>query len=403
MNEIDTNELKAHAPLIPYIQQFYSDKIHIEKISNGTAFARCLWHQENTPSLAFFANGTYKCFGGCGAHGDIITLVQSLEKVSFEEACKIIGDNVGYEIVLEEPNPAWEAYKDELDNHTRRYWNLLQNSPDALNYIMNVRGISPEMIDKFRLGLTAQDEYRYRTDIGNISNRIVFPILEHKRKKPKCVGMAYRGFTDEKPKYINDANQEGRDNQNPNLAGVFIKGNMLYGLHQAYEGIKRCSYVILTEGYFDVIALHQTGITNAVCTMGTSITQAQIEALSKLTKNVMLIYDSDKAGIEGMVRCIKALYVAKFNVVVCVLEGGQDPADLCKSQNFDYLSVSNAIKQHTQQSVDFILNKVLLDYESVVTKERIKALQLGLPILELIADPAIKKIFEAQLYKRLGI
>lgn len=403
MHEIDTDELKAHAPLIPYIQQFYSDKIHIEKISNGTAFARCLWHQENTPSLAFFANGTYKCFGGCGAHGDLITLVQSLERVSFEEACKIIGDNVGYPINLEPPNPIWEAYKDNLDNHCRRYWSLLQSTPDALNYIMNVRGISPEMIDRFRLGLTDQNEYRIRPEIGNISNRIVFPILEHKRKNPKCVGMAYRGLTDQKPKYVNDANQEGRDGQDPNLAGVFIKGNMLYGLYQAYEGIKQFGYAVLTEGYFDVIALHQTGITNAICTMGTSITQAQIEALSKLTKNVLLLYDGDKAGLEGMVRCIKALYGAKFNVVVCVLDGGQDPADLCKSFNFDFMSVSKAIQQRTQQSIDFLLNRILSGYENTVTKERVKALQLGLPILELIADPAIKRIFEAQLYKRLGI
>lgn len=403
MHEIDTNELKAHAPLIPYIQQHYSDKIHIEKITNGTAFAKCLWHEENTPSLAFFANGTYKCFGGCGAHGDIITLVQSLENVSFEEACKIIGDNVGYEVVLEEPNPAWEAYKNTLDNHCRRYWNILQNTPDALNYVLNVRGISPDMIDRFRLGLTPQDEYRYRTDTGNISNRIVFPILEHKRKNPKCVGMAYRSLTDEKPKYVNDANQEGRENQDPNLAGVFIKGNMLYGLHQAYDGIKQFQYAVLTEGYFDVIALHQTGITNAICTMGTSITPAQIEALSKITKNVMLLYDGDRAGIDGMVRCIKALYAAKFNVVVCVLDGGQDPADLCKALKFDYLKVSAEIKRHTQQSIDFVINKILMSYDSVVTKERIKALQLGLPLIELIGDPAIKKIFESQLYKRLGI
>lgn len=94
MRDIDTAELKAHAPLIPYITNHYSDKIHIEKRSKDTVFSKCLWHQENTPSLAFFSNGTYKCFGGCGAHGDVITLVQTLENVSFEEACKIIGDNV---------------------------------------------------------------------------------------------------------------------------------------------------------------------------------------------------------------------------------------------------------------------------------------------------------------------
>ncbi len=402
MTEIDTADLKAHAPLIPYVQTHYKDKFIPEKYTKDSMFCKCPWHQENTGSLVFFSNGTFKCFG-CGIHGDIITLVQLLEKVSFEEACKIIGDNVGYPISLTPINPAWEAYKDRLDNHTRRYWSILQQTPEALNYLINIRGISPQMIDRFRLGFTPADEYKYRSDIGSISSKLVFPILEHKRRNPKCVGMAYRSLTDEKPKYINDSNQDGRDGQDLALSGVFIKGDMLYGLYQAYDGIKQFEYAILTEGYFDVIALHQSGLTNAVCSMGTCLTDAQISSLARLTKNVLIIYDGDKAGVEGSLRAIKALFEANFNVAVCILDDGKDPADLCKELKFNYMKVNMEIKTHTTQAISFVVNKITSNYRNIVTRERVKALQSGVEFLNTIKDQATQKVFENELYQLLDL
>ena len=159
----------------------------------------------------------------------------------------MIGDNVGYDVVLEEPNPLFESYKDNLDNHTRRYWVNLQNNESALKYLMHERGISKEMINLFRLGFTDAEEYKYRTDMGNISNKIVFPILEPKRRKPKCVGMAYRGLTNDKPKYINDVNQDGREGQDPNLTGVFVKGDLLYGMSFAYDSIAKKKCIIFLD------------------------------------------------------------------------------------------------------------------------------------------------------------
>lgn len=402
MAEIDTAELKAAAPLIPYIETHYSNRIKIEKRTKGTVFCRCLWHQENTPSLAFFDNGTYKCFGGCGAHGDIISLVQHLENATFEEACKIIGDNVGYEVVLEPPNPAYEKYKDEMDNHTRRYWNNLQKNPNALSYLMNQRGISPDMINLFRLGFTDAEEYKYRT-VGGISSKITFPILEHKRKKAKCVGIAYRVLTDEKPKYINDPNLDGREGQPPELSGVFIKSNMLYGLHQAYDGIRKFGYAIVTEGYFDVISLHQSGMTNAVGTMGTSLSEAQIKALSKVTKNVMLMYDSDSAGLAGMMKCITSLFNEGINVVVCKFESGKDPADICKSLEFDYFKVNPVINQNTIQGIEFIIDRAVKRYENIAMKERSKALAQLQPVLDSVHNDTLRDMYRQRIYKRLDM
>lgn len=400
--EINTDELKAYASIIPYVKKYYSDRIQIVKETNNVAFASCIWHSEKTASLAFFKNGSYKCYG-CGEYGDIITLVQKLENLSFQEACKMIGDNVGYDIVLEEPNPVHETYKDTLDNHSRRYWSNLQHNGEALKYLICERGISKEMIDLFRLGYTDAEEYKYRVDMGGISNKIVFPILEHKRKKPKCVGMAYRGLTNEKPKYINDVNQDGREGQDPLLAGVFIKGDLLYGMPMAYKSIRKNNHVIIVEGYFDVISLHQSGICNVVGSMGTSITENQIKTISSITNNVLLFMDGDKAGESAMLKCIGSLYAAGLNVAICLLDNGMDPADLCKTYNFDNASICMEIKSHTKQGIEVIVNNAVERYENIATIERMKALRTAMPIIESVQDPSIKELYKSKLFKRLDI
>ena len=402
--EINTDELKNAAPIIPYVEKHYTKELPILKRSKNVVFTKCPWHDENTASLAFFANGSYKCFGGgCNACGDVITLVQRMENLQFQEACKVIGDNVDYEITLEEPNPVFETYKNELDNHTRRYWNNLQNNERALNYLINERRISKEMIDLFRLGLTDDEEYKYRNNIGGISNRIVFPILEHKRKNPKCVGMAYRGFTNEQPKYINDPNLDGREGQNPELAGLFIKGNLLYGLPFAYESIKTQGHIILTEGYFDVISLHQGGIKNAVGVMGTAVTESQVNTILKVTKNVLLLLDGDSAGIKAMLKNIGTLYSAGLSVAVCILENGMDPDELCKKLNFDEARLVKYIKEHTKQGIDFVIQESVNKYESIVTTERMKAIRMAMPIIDSVQDENVKELYKRTLYKRLDI
>ena len=401
MEEIDTQELKLHAPLIPYVQKHYAKLLPIVKQSKNTAFTNCIWHEENTASLAFFANGSYKCFG-CGEYGDIITLVQKIERLSFQEACKMIGDNVGYEVVLEPPNPLHEEYKDKMNNHTKRYWYNLQKDAGAMQYLKNDRGLTQDTIDLFRLGLTDTEEYKYRTDIGGIAHRISIPILEHK-KKPKCVGMAYRTLKDEDPKYLNDINQDGRREQDPNLAGVFIKGNMLYGYPMAIENIHKQDFVYLVEGYFDVMSMHQTGITNVIGSMGTALTEAQMTQISKATNNVVLFLDNDSAGTKAMIKSLSSLYSTGLNVAVCQIPGFKDPADLCKRHNFNLDKISAIIKGHTRQGIELVIDTVVSKYETMVINERTKALSIAMPIIDCVKDEHIKNMYRSLLNKRLDI
>lgn len=399
--DIDTQELKLQAPLIPYVKQYYADIMPIEKISSTCVFTKCLWHQEDTASLALFNNGTYKCFG-CGESGDIITLVQKVENMGFQDACKLIGDNVGYEVVFESPNLYHEAYKDQMDNHTRRYWTNLQNDGEAMKYLVLQRGIKKETIDYFRLGLTDKEEFKFRTDMGNISHKLVFPILEHKRK-PKCVGMAYRGFTDEQPKYINDTNLDGREGQDVNLSGLFIKGNLLYGYPMATAAIRRANFVYLVEGYMDVISLHQAGITNTVGSMGTSLTATQIQTLRRLTGNIVLLMDNDKAGRISMMKNLPALYKVGFNVAICGLSDIKDPADLCLKHDFEGEKILQLLRSWTKPAIEIAINECVSNYETITLNERTKALRRIAPIINSITDEDVRYMYKSLLNKRLDI
>lgn len=398
--DIDTQELKSMAPIIPYVKTYYKDKISIERENDNMATAKCIFHDENTASLVFYSNGTYKCFG-CGEHGDIITLVQKIENLDFQSACVLIAHNVGYQIKEIKVNQAWEQYKDILDEHTRRYWVNLQHNAEALNYLVNVRRISPEMINRFRLGFTDSEEYLYRQDMSNIANRIVFPILEHKKFNPKCVGMAYRGLKDEKPKYVNDHNQCGMNGQNPALKGVFTKGNMLYGLAQAYQSIIRNKFVFIVEGYFDVIAMHQAGFENTVGIMGTSFTEEQIKAIRSVTNNVFLLLDNDSAGQNATEKYIVELIKYDIRPIICVLDGFKDPDEMCKAFDFNNQSIYQFIMNHMKDGVHSVIMSVLDRYKSIVSQERIKAFTKLYQIVTTIPNPAIKEAYLKEIDKEL--
>lgn len=397
--DVNVEELKLAAPIIPYVKTFYNDKIKIEKETENTAVCKCIWHNENTASLTFFANGTYKCFG-CGEHGDVITLVQKIDDLDFISACVKIANNVGYKINYINTNPAWETYKDNMDELSRRYWTNLQRDADALNYLYNVRGLTQESINEFRLGLTDNEEYKYRQDMENISHKLTFPILEHKRIHPKCIGMAYRGFDNSKPKYINDKNQIGCRNQDEALKGVFVKGNMLYGLAQAYQEIYKQKFVFICEGYFDTILMHQYGLKNTVSVMGTAISDSQIQTLYNITHNVVMFLDSDDAGINAMKRYIPVFVAKGFNVKICTLNAYKDPDEMCRLLHNKNV-ISYEINSHVQDAIQFVIDERLIPYKIMVSNERDKVLNDLKGLFNAMPDNYMKNCYWEVLKKEL--
>jgi DNA primase len=400
MSSINVEELKSLVSIIDYIKTYYGKKLFITREDSNKIFLNCPFHEEENSSLVVYSNGTYKCFG-CGEQGDIINFVQKMENVGFQEACEIIADNIGYKLDYIKENPIWEEYKDRQDELTRRYWKNLQHNANALNYLINVRKISPDMIDKFRLGFTDQNEYQYRTDINNISNRLVFPILEHKRNKPKCVGMAYRGIYDEEPKYINDRNQSGQKDQDPKLSGVFIKGNLLYGLAQAYKDIRTRGFAFVTEGYFDVISMHQSGFTNTVGTMGTSITDAQMNELKKVTSNIFLLLDNDNAGKNAINKYVLSFIKNGFRVFLCDLQSFKDPDLMCRSLEFNTDKVYKFLNDNKHEALSYMIYNSIMQFKEKVSEERYKTYIKLTDIASNIPNEQVKDFYMKMIEKEL--
>lgn len=406
---MDVKKFKDNAPIIPYIKKYYNNEIRIEKEAGGTAFAKCLWHEERTASLAFFSKtNTFKCFG-CGKHGDLIDIVMEIDNLYWEEACMEIAENTGQDIKLAHLNPDYEQYKNMMCEHADRYTNLLTKQADednrpegsAWDYLIKERGLSRDTIDKFNLGLTPSNEYTNRMDVGNISDKIAFPILEHK-KNGKVVGFAYRGYhgDTESSKYINDRNQMGDDNQDPRYAGVFIKGNMLYGFHTAVMDARKAGHVILTEGYFDVLSLYENGVTNAVASMGTSLTVKQIEELKRLSNNVIIMYDMDKAGRKATMNAILKLLFYNFNVAV-IRYPEKDPDMLARRFG---MGVKDYIMSHTESVITYLVDELSAPYRKELSSATNLAtieymMSAGIP-----SDEAIdkKRMFSCKMSKMMS-
>ena len=391
-----------------FLQQRY--KLKLKPAGKNHWVVNCPFHQESTASGhvmmadAYYNYPRFKCFG-CGEFYNPIDFVMAIEGLSYIEACKILGGYVGMEITSEPKNPKHEAYKEKMDEHVRRYARCLPTNPTIYDYLTKERGLTEETLQRFMVGAVPSDEFKYRSDMSGIADRIAFPILEHKLpNEAKCVGMGYRTLADRQPnwdkakdpKYRNDHSQTG------DLEGVFVKGDLLYGYPMAFQAIRKNQYAILVEGYVDVLSLHQSGIHHSVGIMGTSFTERQMDALRALTSNIILFLDGDKAGVTHMLSYVQPLIQKGFSVKIIKAEDNKDPADICKAFKFVRSDVSSYILRTAEPALNMMINTYASDYEKIVVKERMKALNAVLPVIEQ-CSPAERMIYESMLLKRLDV
>lgn len=412
---MDTNTKKDLLQrLDPVWDSFLEERYHLELVNAGKGHwaVCCPFHKENTPSghirqsNASFDYPHYKCYG-CGVFLNPIDFTMQAEGLSFIEACKILGGYVGMEISSEPKNPKHEAYKDAMTEHARRYVRNLQSDTSSLvyTYLRETRGLTNETLNQFMVGYVPTDEYKYRTDISGISERISFPIFEHKLpKEAKVVGMGYRTSKDllpdwDKkldPKYKNDSNTKDE------LENVFKKSDLLYGFQHAFQSIRKNQYAIVVEGYVDVLSLHQSGITNTVGLAGTSFSEPQMDKLRALTKNIILFLDGDSAGVSHMIKYVPTLLNKGFSVKIISAENSKDPADVCKELKFDRAALSSYVIRNAEPAVNMIINHYVKDYENVVIKERNKILMNVLPVIE-SCNESEKMIFTDMLLKKIDM
>jgi len=319
------------------------DYIRLEK-KGGRWWGRCPFHgggQEKTPSFTVDPDSKlYYCFG-CNKGGSVISFVMEMEKISYPEAIKTLAKKTGVELIFEEGNSSdfekENSAKEELYELYKRttitFQHFLTEKPEgkaALNYIRE-RGISDKMIEQFKLGFAPYDRdflykflqtkgysgefleksglfsSRYKT-LPLFSGRLMFPITDRQGKIVAFGGRAMPNTEQsdkEIPKYINSPETE-----------IYKKGQTLFAVDFAKPQMRQTKTVYIAEGYVDVIALHEAGISNSVAPLGTAFTDEQAAFLKRWAENIVLIFDNDEAGHKA---AYKSIITCRKNGLNCSL------------------------------------------------------------------------------------
>lgn len=296
-------------------------------------FGVCPFHDDHSPSMSVSPEKQiYTCFS-CGATGNVFTFVSEYEHISFIEAVKLLGNKLGYNLTTHEKiDTKSEDYK-IYEIASKFYQNNLSSSlgKKAIEYLLN-RGIDRDTIKKFGIGLSLSKstltdllinkgikldkliELGLSNTMSNdlFLNRIMFPLYDLSGNVVAFSGRIYN--MKDSSKYINTKETT-----------IFKKGNLLYNYHNAREHLKKNDYVIIMEGFMDVIRASIVGINNCVATMGTAFTKEQANIIRKMTDNVILCFDGDKAGEEATISAIKVLECIGINPKIIRLEDDLDP------------------------------------------------------------------------------
>ena len=335
----------------------------------STYFGLCPFHNEKTPSFSVTpSKQMYYCFG-CGAGGNVYNFVMEYENYSFGEALSHLADRAGVELPkIEYSREAREKAEQratllEINKLAAQYFYYQlrrESGKTAYGYLLG-RGLSEETIRKFGLGYSdkySDDLYKYLKGKGysdellresglfNVDerrgmydkfwNRVIFPIMDVNNR---VIGFGGRVMGEGKPKYLNSPETK-----------IFDKSRNLYGLNVART--TRKNYLILCEGYMDVIAMHQAGFTNAVASLGTALTSGHASLVKRYTKEVLLLYDSDGAGVRAALRAIPILREAGVTSRVVSLKPWKDPDEFIKNEG------AEAFEERLNQAMDSFMFRV---------------------------------------------
>lgn len=308
----------------------------------------CPFHDDRTPSFTVTPEKQiFHCFG-CNVGGDVFKFLMLKENLSFFEALKSLAEQAGV-VLPEDDSPAAhkrdarrESLK-QLNNLAKEFFvkNLQHHEAAAARHYLEGRGLSTEVLERFQMGFArpgwqvlldylgqkgfkAQDIVEaglaVKGETGRtydrFRNRVMFPIWD---PSGRVVGFGGRVLDDALPKYLNS----------PETA-FFNKGRILYGLHQARQSIREKGYVIIVEGYMDVITAHQYGITNTVASLGTAFTVEHGRLLMNYSRNVVIAYDADAAGVAATIRGLDVLQDLGCEVSVVSIPDGKDPDDFLR-------------------------------------------------------------------------
>jgi DNA primase len=386
ISEATITEVQNRADIVIIIGEY----VRLEK-KGGRYWGLCPFHGEKTPSFSVDPDRKmYYCFG-CHQGGGVIKFLQETEKLSYPEAIESLAKKLGVEMVYERQNapaPAdrerdlkIEALEDLYHRVAGSFHHILLEKPEgrAAKQYIESRSISPEMVERFRLGFAPEDRYwlyRFLSKKGYsddflagsglfskndrkmsfFSGRLMFPIAD---RQGRTVAFGGRTLKNAEPKYINSSE-----------SAFYRKRETLFAIDLALEEIRKTKEVYLAEGYMDVIALHQGGVRGAVAPLGTAFTGEQARLLRRWAERVYIMFDSDSAGQNATVKAILTCRNSGLAAEVVDIRGGlavwlgaspkpggpppKDPADIL--QNFGPEALQKSVKCFIND-FEYLLNR----------------------------------------------
>ncbi len=367
--------------------------------------APCPFHDEKTASFVVSpSKQIYHCFG-CGAGGDSIKFTMEYEKLNYPEALEKLADSYNFTL----------SYSDNKHNKPRSqlmekvnewYQSLLISKPTALTYIKE-RGIYESSVEKFGIGYAPDSNatinyitshqflmseavemgvvgYDGGRNFARFIERITFPIHS---ANGSIVGFGGRTITGHQAKYVNSP-------ETP----YFNKSRLLYAYHLAKQTVHKTKEIVITEGYLDVIMLHQAGFTNAVATLGTALTPEHLPLLRKGEPKVIMAYDGDKPGRAAALKASKLLSAGGFSGGVVIFGDGLDPADMVNNGAVEELA--NMFRA-PKPFIEFVLDEILSLYNLSDPKAKEACMQDGIGYLKTLS-PLLQEEYKTYLASRLG-
>ena len=338
-----TDELKAQLNIVDIIGR----EVTLKK-SGSNYMGLCPFHNEKTPSFSVNEGKQFfHCFG-CGKSGDVIGFVQEYYKLPFMEAVEKLAAENGIKLPERRssgPKIDYDKYHGINAKAARFFYNNLGTKGNKGLAYLKKRGLSKETITAFGLGYApasgtalvdhlrsegVSDDDMLKLGLANsgknglydkFRDRVMFPIIS---TQDKVIGFGGRAIADIKPKYLNSPESE-----------IFLKKNNLFGLNLTKKEIDREGRAIIVEGYMDMISLYQNGVKNVAASLGTALTINQARLLCRYSKNIVLSYDSDSAGINAALRGIDVIIAAGGKPRVMHVTDGKDPDDFIRAHGKD--------------------------------------------------------------------
>lgn len=394
-------------------------------MKNGRYWACCPFHNENTASFSVIPDkGIFYCFG-CHVGGNVFKFISLIENVSYFDAVKLQAERLGIRLPSEKKRTPEEIKRAQEQKYLLKacefagefYHDRLIKTAEGesgRNYLKS-RGITPETIDKFKIGIAPDswdgliDEMtkrgfqidklieaglvlRNKSDTGfydRFRGRVIIPIHDIFGRIVAFGGRTLHDADKNNPKYLNS----------PETA-IFKKGNLLFGLDKAHQEISRTNTAVVVEGYMDAISLVSAGIKNVVASLGTAFTANHAKLLARYARKIILCYDNDTAGQRATMRALPIVREAGSEVFVAKVPDGKDPDDFIRKHGKDAFE---ELLKNSASFIDYTLNYFLNNMDHSTIGGKMQILKEILPLIANVNNSVLENDYRKRLANDLSI